>query len=138
MPPRSGYPNPENYIILPEIISKEPLGPVVRHGDNQWADIGRWTFNALVSAEELGVTKANLDEMKGSQNPEIRRLLGVEGSLGKMFGLNDDWAYNAIKAGGNYGEIFAATIGEGTPSNLARGLNGQWTDGGLLYSPPFR
>jgi general L-amino acid transport system substrate-binding protein len=135
---RSGYPNPENYIILPEIISKEPLGPVVRHGDNQWADIGRWTFNALVSAEELGVTKANLDEMKGSQNPEIRRLLGVEGSLGKMFGLNDDWAYNAIKAGGNYGEIFAATIGEGTPSNLARGLNGQWTNGGLLYSPPFR
>ncbi|HVL21602.1 MAG TPA: amino acid ABC transporter substrate-binding protein [Amaricoccus sp.] len=135
---RSGYPNPDNYIILPEIISKEPLGPVVRHGDNQWADIGRWTLNALIEAEELGITKANIDEMKGSQNPEVRRLLGVEGSLGKMFGLSDEWAYNAIKANGNYGEIFTATIGEGTPSNLDRGLNAQWKDGGLLYSPPFR
>lgn len=135
---RSGYPNPDDYIILPEIISKEPLGPVVRHGDNQWADIGRWTLNALIEAEELGITKANIDEMKGSQNPEVRRLLGVEGSLGKMFGLSDDWAYNAIKANGNYGEIFTATIGEGTASNLARGLNAQWKDGGLLYSPPFR
>ena len=135
---RSTYPNPGNYIILPEIISKEPLGPVVRHGDNQWADIVRWTFYALVEAEELGVTKANIDEMKGSQNPEVRRLLGVEGDLGKMFGLPTDWAYQAIKANGNYGEIFAATIGEGTPSNLARGLNAQWKDGGLMYAPPFR
>ncbi|TPE50418.1 amino acid ABC transporter substrate-binding protein [Amaricoccus solimangrovi] len=135
---RATYPNPENYIILPEIISKEPLGPAVRHGDNQWGDIVRWTFNALVEAEELGVTKDNLDEMKNSDNPEIRRLLGVEGNLGGMFGLSPDWAYNAIKANGNYGEIFAATIGEGTPSNLARGLNAQWKDGGLMYSPPFR
>ncbi|MFT3971995.1 MAG: amino acid ABC transporter substrate-binding protein [Amaricoccus sp.] len=135
---RATYPNPENYIILPEIISKEPLGPVVRHGDNQWGDIVRWTFYALVEAEELGVTKANIDEMKTSENPEVRRLLGTEGSLGKMFGLSDDWAYNAIKANGNYGEIFAATIGEGTPSNLARGLNGLWKDGGLMYAPPFR
>lgn len=135
---RATYPNPENYVILPEIISKEPLGPVVRHGDNQWADIVRWTFYALVEAEELGITKANIDEMKSSENPEARRLLGTEGSLGKMFGLSDDWAYNAIKANGNYGEIFAATIGEGTPSNLARGLNAQWTAGGLMYAPPFR
>ncbi len=135
---RATYDNPENYIILPEIISKEPLGPVVRHGDNQWADIVRWTFYALVEAEELGVTKANIDEMKASENPEVRRLLGVEGDLGKMFGLSSDWAYNAIKANGNYGEIFAANVGEGTPSNLARGLNAQWKDGGLMYAPPFR
>lgn len=135
---RSTYENPQNYIILPEIISKEPLGPVVRHGDNQWGDIVRWTFYALVEAEELGVTKANIDEMKNSQNPEVRRLLGVEGDLGKMFGLSSDWAYNAIKANGNYGEIFAATIGEGTPSDLARGLNALWKDGGLMYAPPFR
>jgi general L-amino acid transport system substrate-binding protein len=135
---RSTYENPGNYIILPEIISKEPLGPVVRHGDNQWADIVRWTFYALLEAEELGVTQANIDEMKSSENPEIRRLLGVEGDLGAMFGLPADWAYNAIKANGNYGEIFAATIGEGTPSNLARGLNAQWKDGGLMYAPPFR
>ncbi|PZQ49641.1 MAG: amino acid ABC transporter substrate-binding protein [Rhodovulum sulfidophilum] len=135
---RATYDNPENYIILPEIISKEPLGPVVRHGDNQWADIVRWTFYALVEAEELGVTQANIDEMKNSENPEVRRLLGVEGNLGAMFGLPADWAYNAIKANGNYGEIFAATIGEGTPSNLARGLNAQWKDGGLMYAPPFR
>ena len=135
---RATYDNPGNYIILPEIISKEPLGPVVRHGDNQWADIVRWTFYALLEAEELGITQANIDEMKSSENPEIRRLLGVEGNLGAMFGLSADWAYNAIKANGNYGEIFAATIGEGTPSNLARGLNAQWTDGGLMYTPPFR
>ncbi len=135
---RATYDNPENYIILPEIISKEPLGPVVRHGDNEWADIVRWTFYALVEAEELGVTKANIDEMKSSENPEVRRLLGVEGDLGKMFRLSSDWAYNAIKANGNYGEIFAANVGEGTPSNLARGLNAQWKDGGLMYAPPFR
>jgi general L-amino acid transport system substrate-binding protein len=135
---RSTYPNAENYVILPEIISKEPLGPVVRHGDNQWADIVRWTFYALLEAEEFGVTAANIDEMKNSENPEIRRLLGVEGDLGRMFGLEPTWAYDAIKANGNYGEIFASTIGEGTPSNLARGLNAQWEDGGLMYAPPFR
>ncbi len=113
---RATYENPDNYIILPEIISKEPLGPVVRHGDNQWADIVRWTFYALVAAEEYGVTKANIDEMKRPrENPEIRRLLGVEGDLGMMFGLEADWAANAIEANGNYGEIFAANIGEGTP-----------------------
>ena len=135
---RATYDAPDNYIILPEIISKEPLGPVVRHGDNQWADIVRWTFNALVAAEEYGVTKANIEEMKASDNPEIRRLLGVEGDLGMMLGLEADWAANAIAANGNYGEIFAANIGEGTPSNIARGLNAQWTDGGLQFSPPFR
>jgi general L-amino acid transport system substrate-binding protein len=135
---RATYENPDQYVILPEIISKEPLGPLVRHGDDQWADIVRWTLNALVAAEEYGVTSENLDEMTASENPEIRRLLGVDGDLGAMLGLDAEWAKRAIAAQGNYGEIFANTIGEGTPSNIARGLNAQWTDGGLLYSPPFR
>jgi general L-amino acid transport system substrate-binding protein len=136
---RAAFADPQNHIILPEIISKEPLGPAVRHGDSNWGDVVRWTFNALVAAEEYGVTAANVDEMaKGTENPEINRLLGVEGELGKMMGLENDWAVKAIKAGGNYGEIFAATIGESTPIGLARGLNAQWTQGGLLYTPPFR
>ena len=136
---RATYENPENWIILPEIISKEPLGPLVRQGDDQWADIVRWTLNALIAAEEYGVTAANADEMATtSENPEIKRLLGAEGDLGAMFGLDKDWAKRAIKARGNYGEIFAANIGEGTASNIARGLNAQWTDGGLIFSPPFR
>ena len=135
---RGTYENPDNYVILPEIISKEPLGPVVRQGDDQWADIVRWTLNALVAAEEYGVTAGNAEEMAQSENPEIRRLLGTEGDLGTMLGLDADWAKRAIMANGNYGEIFAATIGEGTPSNIARGLNALWTEGGLQYSPPFR
>ncbi len=136
---RAAFADPENHIILPEIISKEPLGPAVRHGDNQWGDIVRWTLNALIAAEEYGITSANIDELaKGTENPEINRILGVEGELGKMTGLDNDWAVRAIKAGGNYGEIFAATIGESTPIGLARGLNAQWTQGGLLYTPPFR
>jgi general L-amino acid transport system substrate-binding protein len=136
---RATFADPENHIVLPEIISKEPLGPLVRHGDDQWADIAMWTLNALVAAEEYGVTSANIDELlKGTNNPEINRLLGTEGELGAMLGLDKDWAVRAIKAGGNYGEIFAATIGESTPIGIARGLNAQWTQGGLLYSPPFR
>ncbi len=136
---RATYPNPEDYVILPEIISKEPLGPVVRHGDDQWADIARWTLYALTAAEELGVTAENAEEMATtSENPEVKRLLGTEGDLGAMIGLDADWAKRAIQARGNYGEIFAATIGEGTASNIARGLNAQWTDGGLIYTPPFR
>jgi general L-amino acid transport system substrate-binding protein len=135
---RGTYENADNYVILPEIISKEPLGPLVRQGDDQWADIVRWTFNALVAAEDYGVTSQNIAEMMGSQDPEIRRLLGVEGDLGVMLGLDAEWAKRAIMAGGNYGELFAATIGEGTPAYLARGLNAQWKDGGLQYSPPFR
>lgn len=136
---RAAFADPQDHIILPEIISKEPLGPAVRLGDSQWKDIVGWTFYALVAAEEYGVTAANVDEMaKGTENPEINRLLGVEGELGKMTGLDNAWAVNAIKAGGNYGEIFAATIGESTPIGLARGLNAQWTQGGLLYAPPFR
>lgn len=129
----------ENHIILPEIISKEPLGPAVRHGDNQWGDIVRWTFYALVAAEEKGITQANIEEVAGStQDPEVKRLLGLEGDMGVMLGLDNEWAKRAIAAGGNYGEIFAANIGESTPIGLARGLNALWTQGGLQYSPPFR
>ena len=136
---RATFEDADAHMLLPEIISKEPLGPLVRHGDDQWADINMWTLNALVAAEELGITSANLEQMSaGTQNPEINRLLGTEGNLGEQLGLDADWAKRAIAVGGNYGEIFAANIGEGSPIALARGLNAQWTQGGLLYSPPFR
>ncbi|WP_212523657.1 amino acid ABC transporter substrate-binding protein [Actibacterium sp. MT2.3-13A] len=136
---RASFEDPSAHVVLPEIISKEPLGPLVRHGDSEWGDVARWTLNALIAAEELGVTSANIDELaKGTNNPEINRLLGSEGNLGEMLGLSADWAVKAIKAGGNYGELFEKNIGENTPIGLARGLNAQWTDGGLLYSPPFR
>ena len=136
---RATLPKPGDYIVLPEIISKEPLGPVVRHGDNQWGDIVRWTYFALVAAEEKGITKANIEEVATStQDPEVKRLLGVEGDMGKMLGLDNNWAKNAIAANGNYGEIFEANIGASTPIGLARGLNALWTQGGLQYTPPFR
>jgi len=136
---RATLSDPENHIILPEIISKEPLGPVVRHGDNQWGDIVRWTFNALLIAEEKGITKANLEEVLASTaDPEVKRLLGAEGDMGVMMGLDNAWAKNAIMANGNYGEIFEANIGTATPIGLARGLNALWTQGGLQYAPPLR
>lgn len=136
---RAAFADPENHVILPEVISKEPLGPAVRHGDNNWGDIVRWTLNALIAAEEYGVTSKNIDELvKSSNNPEIQRLLGVTDNLGAMIGLDKDWAKRAIQASGNYGEIFAANIGEQTPIGLARGLNAQWKEGGLLYAQPFR
>jgi general L-amino acid transport system substrate-binding protein len=137
---RATFEAPDDHTLLPEIISKEPLGPLVRHGDDHWADVVMWTLNALVSAEELGVTSANVAEssMEAGNNPEINRMLGTEGNLGEMLGLSADWAKNAIAAGGNYGEIFANNIGENTAIGLSRGLNAQWTDGGLIYSPPFR
>ncbi|WP_299652555.1 amino acid ABC transporter substrate-binding protein [uncultured Tateyamaria sp.] len=136
---RATFEAPGDHVLLPEIISKEPLGPLVRHGDNEWGDVVRWTLNALISAEELGITSANITEMgAGTNNPEINRILGTEGTLGEMLGLDADWAMKAISAEGNYGEIFEKNIGESTPIGLARGLNAQWTDGGLLYSPPFR
>jgi general L-amino acid transport system substrate-binding protein len=129
----------ENHIILPEIISKEPLGPVVRHGDNNWGDIVRWSYYALVAAEEWGITQANIEEVAStSQNPEVRRLLGLEGDMGVKIGLDNEFAKRAIAASGNYGEIFEANIGSATPIGLARGLNALWTQGGLQYSPPFR
>ena len=137
---RATFEEPGAHVVLPEIISKEPLGPLVRHGDHEWGDIVRWTLNALISAEELGVTSANIGELAAApgNNPEINRLLGTEDDLGGMLGLSADWAVNAISAGGNYGELFEGNIGENTPIGLSRGLNAQWTDGGLLYSPPFR
>ncbi|MBU3031657.1 amino acid ABC transporter substrate-binding protein [Paracoccus marinaquae] len=136
---RAAFADPENHIVLPEIISKEPLGPAVRQDDGRWTDIVRWTLYALIAAEEYGVTSKNIEELvKASGNPEVQRLLGVSDDLGVMLGLDRDWARRAIQAVGNYGEIFAANIGEQTPIGLARGLNAQWTQGGLLYAPPFR
>ena len=135
---RSTFNDPENHIILPEIISKEPLGPATRHGDDQWSDIVTWVLNATVTAEEKGVTSANVDDMKSSNDPEVLRLLGVEGNQGAELGLSADWAYNIIKSVGNYGEIFERNIGVNTPIGLERGINALWTDGGPQYSPPFR
>ena len=135
---RSTFTDPENHIILPEIISKEPLGPATRQGDAQWSDIITWVLNVTITAEEKGVTSANVDAMKSSKDPEVLRLLGVEGSQGEELGLSKDWAYNIIKAVGNYGEIFERNIGVNTPIGLERGLNALWTNGGLQYSPPFR
>jgi general L-amino acid transport system substrate-binding protein len=136
---RAAMADPANHIILPEIISKEPLGPVVRHGDNQWGDIVRWTFFALVAAEEKGITKANIDQIGASTtDPEVKRILGLEGDMGAMLGLDAEWAKRAIAANGNYGEIFEANIGSATQIGLARGLNALWTQGGLQYTPPFR
>ncbi|MBI2977756.1 MAG: amino acid ABC transporter substrate-binding protein, partial [Rhodospirillales bacterium] len=136
---RATFDKPADHIILPEIISKEPLGPAVRHGDDQWADVVRWVTYALVAAEEYGVTQANADEMaKKSANPEVKRLLGSEGNLGAMMGLDKDWALKAIKAVGNYSEIFERNIGPKTNIGLERGLNAQWLNGGLQYAPPFR
>ena len=136
---RATLPDAENHIILPEIISKEPLGPVVRHGDSNWGDIVRWTYYALLIAEEKGITKANVGEFANTTaDEEAKRLLGVSGDMGVKIGLDNAAFKNAIAAVGNYGEVFAANIGEGTAINLARGLNALWTQGGLQYAPPFR
>ncbi|MEL6946294.1 MAG: amino acid ABC transporter substrate-binding protein [Pseudomonadota bacterium] len=136
---RAAFEKPDEHMILPEIISKEPLAPLTRHGDDQWSDIVKWVRNALVIAEEKGVTAANADEMaKSSNDPEVRRMLGVEGEYGAMLGLSKTWALDAIKADGNYGEIFAKYIGDKTPVGLARGLNALPKDGGILYAAPLR
>jgi general L-amino acid transport system substrate-binding protein len=136
---RTGLANPDDHIVLPEVISKEPLGPVVRHGDNEWGDVVRWTLFAMLEAEEFGVTSQNVDDMKAnSTNPNIRRLLGVEGDMGEGLGLPADWAYQVIKQVGNYGEIFERNVGMSTPLKIERGLNALWTDGGLQYAMPVR
>ena len=136
---RTTFEDPSQHMVFPEIVSKEPLGPLVRQGDDQWADIARWTLNALITAEELGVTQANVAEMaNGTDHPEINRMLGSEGSLGEMLGLDAQWAVRAIAAEGNYAEIFDRYIGKDSPLALGRGLNALYTDGGILYSPPFR
>ncbi len=130
--------NPDDHIVLPEIISKEPLSPAVRQGDDQWFNIVRWTQYAMVTAEELGVTSKNVDEMMKSENPDIRRLLGVEGEAGKGLGLNGNWAYILLKQVGNYGEVFDRNVGDGSPLKIKRGLNALWSKGGLQYAPPIR
>jgi general L-amino acid transport system substrate-binding protein len=135
---RSVAPNPDDYIILPEIISKEPLAPVVRHGDDQWYDIVNWTVNALLEAEELGITSKNVDEMLKSTDPQVQRFLGVSPGYGKALGLDEKWAYNIIKQVGNYGEVFDRNVGPKTPLKLERGLNALWSKGGLMYPYPFR
>jgi general L-amino acid transport system substrate-binding protein len=131
---------PDDHVILPEIISKEPLGPAVRQGDDQWFDVVSWTHYALVTAEEFGITQANVEEMKASENPDIKRFLGAEADskIGADLGLDADWAVKIIKATGNYGEIFERNIGEGSPLKIARGINALWSKGGLQYSPPIR
>ena len=130
--------NPNDHVVLPEIISKEPLGPSVRQGDEQWFDIVKWVHFAMINAEELNVTKANVDDMTKSENPEIRRLLGSEGKHGEALGLTNDWAYRIVKHVGNYSEIFERNVGQGSPLKITRGLNALWSKGGLQYAPPVR
>lgn len=131
-------PKPADYIILPELISKEPLGPAVRQGDDQWFDAVKWSLFAMIDAEERGITSANVDEQLKSPDPNVQRLLGATGDLGKGMGLDNKWAYNIVKQVGNYGESFERTVGMGSKLQLPRGLNAQWTNGGLMYSPPVR
>jgi general L-amino acid transport system substrate-binding protein len=130
--------SPDDHAVLPEIISKEPLGPSVRHGDDQWFDIVKWSYFAMLNAEELGVTQKNVDDMVKSDNPEIKRLLGTEGNYGEQLGLSKDWVVNIVKQVGNYGEVFERNVGEGSPLKIARGLNKLWNKGGLQYAPPIR
>ncbi|MFO1113027.1 MAG: amino acid ABC transporter substrate-binding protein [Rhodospirillales bacterium] len=131
-------PNPADFVILPELISKEPLGPAVRQGDDQWFDIVKWALFAMIEAEEKGLTSANVEAALKSPDPNVQRVLGVTGDLGKGMGLDNKWAYNIIRTVGNYGESFERNVGMGSKLQLARGLNAQWTNGGLMYSPPIR
>ena len=131
-------PNPDDYVVLPEIISKEPLGPVVRHGDNQFADIVRWVQYAMIEAEEYGITSKNVDEMLKSENPAIKRILGVTPGMGKALGVDEKWVYTIVKQVGNYGESFDRNVGMGSPLKVERGQNALWTKGGLQYAPPIR
>ena len=136
---RTKLTNPDAHVVLPEIISKEPLGPVVRQGDDQWFNIVRWTLNALINAEEMGITAGNANaRLGGTNNPAIKRLLGGEGNFGEELGLSNDWALNAITAVGNYGESYEANVGPNTPLKLDRGVNALWSKGGILYAAPIR
>ena len=135
---RLGLANPNDHVLLPEILSKEPYGPMVRENDYRWFDVVKWVHFALLDAEELGVTSANVDAMKASPDSDIRQLLGSEGSFGEGIGLTNAWAANAIKAVGNYGEIFERNLGAGSKFHMARGLNALWTDGGIQFAPPVR
>ena len=136
---RSQLSKPDDHAVLPEVISKEPLGPLVRHGDNQWGDVVRWTLNVMIIAEEKGLSSKNVDDVKKStKDQELKRMLGLEGEYGARLGLGNEWAYNIVKLVGNYGESYEEHVGPNTPVALARGLNQLWTKGGILYSPPFR
>jgi general L-amino acid transport system substrate-binding protein len=135
---RAIAPNPKDYVILPTIISKEPLAPAVRHGDNQWKDIVNYSVLAMIEAEELGITSQNVDKMLKSEDPKIMRFLGVTEGNGKALGLDEKFAYNIVKQVGNYGEIFDRNVGKGSPLKIERGLNALWTQGGLQYAPPVR
>jgi len=135
---RAIAPNPADYVILPEIISREPLAPAVRHGDDQWYDVVNFAVMAMIEAEYLGITSKNVDEMLSSKDPVIQRFLGVSAGNGKALGLDEKWAYNIIKQVGNYGEVFERNVGINTPLRLERGLNALWTNGGLMYTPPFK
>ncbi|NPU12858.1 amino acid ABC transporter substrate-binding protein [Bradyrhizobium sp. 83002] len=130
--------NPADHVVLPEVISKEPLGPMVRHGDDQWFDIVKWTLFGLITAEELGVTQANADEMAKSDKPEFKRAFGTDGNLGEQLGLTKDWFSRIVKAVGNYGEMYDRNVGAGSKLQIARGLNQLWNKGGLQYAPPIR
>ena len=129
---------PDDYQILPEAISKEPLGPMVRHGDDQWFDIVKWTLFALITAEELGITQKNVDEMAKSTKPEMKRVFGTDGNLGEQLGLTKDWVSRIVKAVGNYGETFDRNVGAGSKLGIARGINALWNKGGIQYAPPIR
>jgi general L-amino acid transport system substrate-binding protein len=130
--------NPDAHVVLPEIISKEPLGPVVRQGDDQWFNIVRWSLNAMINAEEMGISSANVKSMASSDNPSVKRLLGSEGKFGEELGISNDWAMNIIAQVGNYGESYEKHVGENTPLKLARGVNALWSKGGIMYAPPIR
>jgi len=130
--------NPNEHVVLPEIISKEPLGPAVRHGDDQWFDIVKWVLFAMVIAEEQGLTQKNISEALGSDNPDIKKFVGTEGNYGEQLGLTKDWAVRIVKHVGNYGEVFERNVGQGSPLKIQRGLNALWTKGGIQYAPPIR
>jgi len=135
---RTKLSSPDDHIVLPEIISKEPLGPLVRHGDSQWGDIARWTLNCMINAEEAGLTSANVEEMAGSNDPNVKRLLGVEGELGSKLGMENNFCANVVASVGNYGESYDRNVGPDTPLKLDRGINALWSDGGVLYAAPMR
>src|SRR5713226_7608906 len=130
--------NPADHAVLPEVISKEPLGPMVRHGDDQWFDIAKWVLFAMIDAEELGVTQKNVDDMAKSDKPELKRAFGTDGNLGEQLGLTKDWMSRIVKAVGNYGESFDRNVGAGSKLGIARGLNNLWNKGGIQYAPPIR
>jgi general L-amino acid transport system substrate-binding protein len=129
---------PADHAVLPEVISKEPLGPLVRHGDDQWFDVVKWTLFAMLNAEELGINQKNVDEMAKSDKPELKRVFGTDGNLGEQLGLTKDWVARIVKATGNYGESFDRNVGAGSKLGIARGLNQLWNKGGIQYAPPIR